>query len=194
MKPLTAFLCIMVVLSLAFSITAFAMVAQNNGFFAPSNPTPPLTDSPTTPPTTSEPGSYIKNTPTPSPKPTPTQPPTEIAISYTQTSKENITSDTTQVAFTLNLTYESGSKITESYSKFYLQLYSERMRIPFDRGTRQPQNSGTFTVGPSDQSETIQLTFKIPTTVFNGMDIQQTNYRLMYNGAATMHWADTHIY
>ncbi len=127
-------------------------------------------------------------TPNP-PQPTPTQPPqTDLTLSYTETSRvEN--NGRTKITLTIDVKYISGSTTTIDYSQFYLGLYVGRHIYWLGYGTAEPQNSGSFTLGPLHQKQTFQLIFEFPTTHNNGMDGERsTVYQLGYNGAATIQW------
>ncbi|MCW3982776.1 MAG: hypothetical protein NWE96_02130 [Candidatus Bathyarchaeota archaeon] len=140
MKPSTTILYTMVTLSLAFSIAAFVIVAQNNGVFAPSSPSSTTSPYPTMPSVTTPP---ITNTPTTTSPP----PSSGLTLSYSESNREE-SNGKTKVTLTVTAEYHNGRGITESYSKFYLQLYAPRTTVYIYDGTTYPKNSGTFTVGP----------------------------------------------
>jgi hypothetical protein len=96
----------------------------------------------------------------------------------------------TKVTLKIDTTYNSGDTITINYSQFYLKLYSWRMVVPIAGGTVAPQNSGSFTMGPSHKTQTFQLNFEFDTTTFNGMDEGKTAYQLGYNGPAIVQWTN----
>lgn len=174
MKLSTVILYVTVALSLVFSLTALIIVTQNNNTIQAPQPTTPTY---TTPP-------IITSTP----QPTTNLPKTILTVTYTETSRtENI--DKTKVTLTVDVTYKNGDSITIKYSQFYLQLYTSRNIFPWGVGTTAPKNSGSFTLGPSHKTQTIQLNFEFDTTCFNGMDYGlKTAYQLEYDGSATVQW------
>lgn len=188
MKRSTAILSIMVTLSLAFSIAAFALVAQNSGLFAPNTPSSTQTSHPTiyatTPPATNYPTLQPTQNPTPITKPSPT---TNITLNYQENSHQDLHNDKTRVIYTVTATYHSGQEITINYSDFKLKTYAPRDSFTFfGTGEAYPQNSGSFILSPSNPTETVQLTFEIPTLSFNGMDLVKTAYDFTYIGAAAL--------
>lgn len=192
MKPAMAILSVMVALSLAFSIAAFAIVANNSGLFAPNNPSASPTPAPTSPPTTPEPS--IKTTPTATPNPTQIQQSTQLSINYNETTRQNITRETTQVTLNVQATYQSGDAATIPYSQLYLRLTTARLGFTLNQGYSYPQNTGSFTLSPSHTTESFQLTFEYPTESFNGMDNAPTLYSLCYNGTAQVTWENNRWY
>lgn len=188
MKPGMVILSVLVALSLAFSIAAFAIVANSNGFFTPSNPSITPTPTATSPPVTSEPSSYIKITPSPSPYPTPARQPIQITINYNETARQNFTSEKTKVTLNVEATYQNGETTTIPYSQFYLRLTTARAGFTLNEGYSYTENTGVFTLGPGHTAESFQLTFEYPTTSFNGMDNAKTLYSLCYNGTALVIW------
>ena len=186
MKSSTGFLYVLVVLSLVFSLTSLIIVTQNNHIFTPISSTP----TPTTNPDYTLPTITISTLPTsvitPSPPPSPPPPKTELTLNYTETTRVEI-NDMTKVTLTIDLTYNSGPPITLKYSDFYLNLIVYRI-YPKHWTTAMPQNSGSFTLDSSHQTQTFQLTFEFSTKGFNGMDEVTAFYRLSYNGLAEIQW------
>jgi hypothetical protein len=188
MKPSTALLCSGVILSLIFSLTALIIVTQNNGNLDLNSPNSPPSITPTTP-------EYTTKPPTSTPKPTATPSETDLIISYKETNRvEN--NGKTKITLTVDVTYKSGDAVTIKYSQLYLQLYVWRdmLPFPFNRETVAPKNSGSFTLGPAQKTQTFQLNFEFNTTGFNGMDPAKNVYQLQYNGPATIQWTNQDFY
>jgi hypothetical protein len=64
----------------------------------------------------------------------------------------------TPAVFTVTLQYQGKKDITLNYSQFGLDLSAYRMGILMYTGSARAQSSGSVTLGPSHQTETIQLT------------------------------------
>ena len=186
MKSLTAIFAVLIILSLVFSLTALLIVTQNNNSLTPNPPTPTSTITPEyTPPTITE---------TPQPTPTPSFK-TNITLTCTEKNREE-NNGQTKVTLTIDLTYNSGNTITIDYSEFCLGLYVGRFIYNIGVGTAEPQNSGSFTLGPAHSTHTFQLTFEeFPTETHNGMDgYRSTHYQLEYSGRAVIQWTNPRAY
>jgi hypothetical protein len=184
MKTSLLILYILVVLSLVLSVTAVVLLVTKNSDNT-LGPEATSTPAPTTSPAAS-------GTPSTTNTPTPTVSPSSdasLSLSYSEASRQSEGSNT-KVVLSVNITYQKGGAVTLSYSQFYLQLYAPRMVVLMYVGTVNPQNSGTFTLGPSHSTEVFQLTFEFPTESFNGMDTATTGYELQYNGTATINWTN----
>jgi hypothetical protein len=181
MKTSIVVLYVMVSLSLALSLTAVILIATDNNSLAPSLGPESTPDSIYTAQPTKTPSPTNKLTPVP------TASNVEVTVSYVESSRQEVTSDTTKVTLTVTATIDQGDTITINYSQFRLQLYTTRMIVLVIRGTVDPQNSGSVTLSPSKPTQDFQLIFEFPTTSFNGMDEGYTCYEFQYTGPATIH-------
>ena len=175
-------LSIFVVISLILSIGSFLFVILGGTSILPTiSPQPSPTLIPQKTPT-------ITTVPTATNSPTTTPSSSVLAISYSESSREEIGSNS-KVTIIVNATYISGNSISIDYSQFYLQLYALRFVDHMPQGTTYPLNSGTLTLGVSHRTQIFQLIFEFSTDSFNGMDNTGTVYNLEYNGPASINWA-----
>ncbi len=165
MKPLTLFLCVIVTLSLAFSIAAFVIVAQNNGVFQTPANNPTSTPTLTTPTTT--PNISIAND-------------TELTINYTETDKETV-GGIRKVNYTITATYQKGKEITINYNDFSLYLYYSKSAYIFPYGTSYPKNNGTITLNPQHSTETFQVHFEFSSWTYAGVTEVGISHSFSYN-------------
>lgn len=136
-------LFVLVAISLAFSLFALLILAENHIG---------IINEPILP--TSTPKSTPTSEPTPTNKPTPTN----ISVSYSEVSRV-VFDGNNRVTLMVNVTYTGGISIGISSSQFYLQLYAPRSFTFLPQGTVNPLNSGDFSVGSNQTSQEFQLQF-----------------------------------
>jgi hypothetical protein len=155
----------MVTLSLALSISAFVIVAQNYGVFQTPANNPTSTPTLTTP--TATPNISIADD-------------TELTINYTETDKETV-GGICKINYTITATYQKGKEITINYSDFSLYLYYSRSAYTFPYGTSYPKDNGTITLNTQHQTETFQVHFEFSSCTYAGVTEAGISHIFSYN-------------
>lgn len=168
MKPIAATYLLTVLAIIALSIVALVLLTQNNTF---PEPNPTAAPTPTTQPTSSPNTNATYKYP--------------LTFTYGHHS-EYLINNQTEIEYTIITAYHKNTTISINYSDFYLALSVQSGINTKNIGTVAPQNNGTLTLDPSDTNESFELTFRIPTYSFNGVEQVATRYELYYNGEAKL--------
>ena len=149
-----------------------------------------------TPESTPHPVIIATQTPTPSSSPTiPTPTPvSNIALDYSEVSRETVGSDT-RLVLTVNAEYNFGDSVTISFGEFRLNVLTERgglepYPIMMHTDDAKPLETGDVIVGRTNKEATFQLTFIFPTMQYNiNGPAPFTTYQLVYDAYTATYYS-----